>query len=254
MFCFQGCEHANITINSFSIASIVLSGEWSGRNASILCEEDSICSIECLGQNACDGMTVYCIGAQCDVECSMDTECSLVTSSQPTPTPTFMPTDATSNLTSQMTLNPTSDQSAGSSQFSTITPTEASESDEEATPNAKGEASLDLMVVMSAGAILFVCSLCVLYYTMRRQKNNKKVSENEGIVGAMAIENIVEIDSCNKKKESSSDHEAANVELVAMMVEHGDSLYNLNDNEENGTENGPTHDSKFVKDGEGFNG
>ena len=224
MFCIQSCRYANITIKANSVSSIVLSGESSGSDASIFCGQGSICSIECLGQNACDGMAFYCIGAQCEVECSMDTECPLMTSSQPTSAPTFTPTDATS--------------------------------DEETTPIAKGEDILDLMVVMSVGAILFVCSLCVLYYTMRRQKSHRKLSEIEGIVGAMAIENNAEIDSGKKKKEESSEREAVNVELLAMMEGRGDSLHNLeNDNvNANGTENGLTNDSKPVRDGEGFNG
>ena len=223
-------------------------------------------------------MTVYCIGAQCNVRCSLDTECPLITSAHPTvASPTLAPTDATSNPTNQMIVNPTSEQSGDSSQLQTIAPTKASEVNEETTaltnvqlPNNNkigylGDESLDLMVVMSVAAILFVCSLCVLYYAIHRQKNNKKLTETEVMVKVMASGHDAQNDSKKEKDKGERLNvlghrikKRENVQLVAVEDEDDDeSLYNFKNND-SGTDKGYTKQVKSVKDtygnGEGFNG
>eukprot|EP01084_Bolivina_argentea_P303790 524596_1 len=124
---YWGCYQANIYISGDSSSSIILSGYGSGKSLSIFCREGAFCFIACRGTDSCsDGTIIECIGAQCEVECSLDTGCPQIKSLNPTKTPTNAPSESpsfppTSSPTFSPSTTPTFSPTFSPTQLPTMT-------------------------------------------------------------------------------------------------------------------------------------
>eukprot|EP01084_Bolivina_argentea_P056972 104176_1 len=101
----EGCSSATINMSSLSSSTISFTGSRSGNGATIHCPEGTVCSIQCIGKDSCSTTSITCVG-QCNVNCTLDSGCPLITSPNPTPAPTSAQSNPTTSIPTSPTIEP----------------------------------------------------------------------------------------------------------------------------------------------------